>query len=438
MKKSIVLIGFVLIAVAIAMVNAQIPDSPTIRVLNLSDWDIHNVSNYIINQEPDPAEPGGYVEVRFKIENLGKGVAEDAIFELLPEFPFSLEPGDRATRSVGDIYSRQVAQDAVILYYKLRVAEDAVEGDNEIRLRYSLDNGYTWATLKPIDIRVQTHDIVLTVESVTSTPEIIRPGEKANLRIKLKNLADADVKNIKVNLQLLQPLQTATTLSYLESPFSPVGSSNEKTITSLSSQKFALLDFDLIADADAEAKVYKIPMTITYADKLGKNYTLTQLTSLVVGDVPDLVISLGESDLKSEGQTGEVNIKFVNKGACQVKFVYTILGESDSYTIVSAKDVYIGNIDSDDYETATFKLYLKEAPDSKVTLPLHVEYTDSSNKNYFRDITLEMPIYSGEELQKFGLQQKSSVWGYVIVVIVIVAGFIVYRKWKKKKKKGKK
>ncbi len=441
--KKIVLMIFVL-SLAIATSVSALSMVPTqfahLRVLDLSDWDIRNVSNYIINQEPDPAEPGRYVEVRFKIENLGNTVAENAIFELLPDFPFSLEPGDSVLRTVGDIYSRQVADDAVILYYKLRVDEKAVAGDNELRLRYTLDKGQTWVRLKPFEIRVQAHDILIGVESVKSEPEIIKPGEKTNLMIKLKNNADADIKNIKVSLELLRAVQTATSLSYIESVFSPLGSSNEKTIKSLGAQRVAVVDFELITDADAETKVHKIPMIISYQDKLGKNYTVAHVISLVVGGDADLVINLGESNLKSEGKTGEVDIRFINKGTSQIKFVYITLGESDAFSLGSAKDVYIGNIDSDDYETATYELYLKKAEKGVVVLPLHLEYRDASNTKYVEDIELELPVYSNEELEQFGVEQKSTSWIVIVIIVLVIAGVIGYRYWKKKKnnKKNKK
>ena len=44
---------------------------PSIEVRGESDYDISVVAKEPVNQKPDPAEPGKYVEVRFRIENTG-------------------------------------------------------------------------------------------------------------------------------------------------------------------------------------------------------------------------------------------------------------------------------------------------------------------------------------------------------------------------------
>src|SRR3989338_7187239 len=47
----------------------------------------------LINQEPDPAEPGKYVDIRFKLDNNGSDEARNVDIEILPQYPFSLDPG---------------------------------------------------------------------------------------------------------------------------------------------------------------------------------------------------------------------------------------------------------------------------------------------------------------------------------------------------------
>ena len=50
----------------------------------------HVIEATMINYDPDPAEAGRYVTVRFKIENSGAENAKDMVVELLPKYPFSL------------------------------------------------------------------------------------------------------------------------------------------------------------------------------------------------------------------------------------------------------------------------------------------------------------------------------------------------------------
>jgi len=92
-----------------------------------------------VNQDPYSAEPGGYVDLLFNVENQGTKTAENVVFELLPEYPFSLDPGSNATKELGTI--TMTNEDAFAVKYKLRVDKDAIKGDNEISLRYTYGSG---------------------------------------------------------------------------------------------------------------------------------------------------------------------------------------------------------------------------------------------------------------------------------------------------------
>ena len=105
------------------------------------------------------------------------------------------------------------------------------------------------------------------------------------------------------------------------------------------------------------------------------------------------------------------------------------------YEVLSSHDYYVGNIDSDDYETADFKVYLSQTNDSIVKIPVNIEYQDPNGVVYKRTENIEFAIYTQREIQKFGLNKQSNIWGIVIVIAIVVAGFFIYRKWSKRKKK---
>ena len=115
-------------------------------------------------------------------------------------------------------------------------------------------------------------------------------------------------------------------------------------------------------------------------------------------------------------------------------FVNVKLDKSDKYRVISPSEVYIGNIDSDDYETADFKLYIERTSDKKIVLPLAVEYKDANNKNYKSIVNLELPLYSSSEAKKLGLAEGNGKSGWIILIVLAVAGFFGYRYWKKRRK----
>src|SRR3989338_8056188 len=114
MKKIIVVLLFFVLALSSVVMGAS-------SGLN-SYW----INVTMINQEPDPAEAGRYVTLRFKLENTGTDIAKDVTVELLIKYPFSLEPGESATKYIGSIRERQMGDTGVIVDYRVRVDEKAI------------------------------------------------------------------------------------------------------------------------------------------------------------------------------------------------------------------------------------------------------------------------------------------------------------------------
>src|SRR3989344_7051130 len=95
MKKLIVLVLFVMAAtLANAVVNTvYYGDSPRISVS-------------LASQDPDPVEPGKIVELSFKLDNQG-ALASNLMFEILPEHPFSILPGENSVMNIGTLGTSQ-------------------------------------------------------------------------------------------------------------------------------------------------------------------------------------------------------------------------------------------------------------------------------------------------------------------------------------------
>jgi len=378
----------------------------------------YNINVTMINHDPDPAEAGRYVTVRFKIENTGAENAKDIVVELLPKYPFSLDPGESAVKHIGSVRSRQLGDTGVITDYRLKVDENALEGENEIELRYKINNG-AWIKLEPFDINIEPHDILLSVVSVDA-PDMIKPGEVGKVDINLKNLALSFIKEIKVKLDLDSV------------PFATVGSTNRKIIKQMGADSNDTVSFNLMAEPDADSNLYKVPVEIEFLDRLGTKYSKNETVGLIVGAEPDLSIIIDSSQIYSSRGSGEVVVKFTNKGVTDIKFLNVVLGEG-KYRISSTKEVYVGNIDSDDYETADFELALEKVKGEEVILPLLIEYKDANNNEYSKKVDLPLKLYSASEAKSIGLKKGNSKVGIFIVIIIVVVGFFFYRRWKKKK-----
>ena len=411
MKK--ILIGILILIVLSLGVNAQV-------MTKLSKYADVRVS--FVNQEPDPAEPGKYVDVRFKFENNGSDQAKDVVIELLPEYPFSLDPGKSAVKKLGALHARQFGETAVIIKYKLRIDKNAVEGENELKLRYKFD-GYGWIEPDNFNINIQTHDAILAVDAVSIDKKTLEPGSSGIVKIKLANKADSILKNIKV------------TLGLGDLPLVPIDSTNEKSIYKIDSRQSYEFEFKVLAKPNADSGVYKVPLSVSYLDELGKSYLKNVTIGLTIGAKPDLSITLDDSEIYESGKSGEIFVKIVNKGVTDIKFMNIKLMPSDNYRILSNEEVYIGNIDSDDYETADFELFIGGSKEKKVSLPVVLEYKDANNNDFKERIELTLDLYSASEAKKFGLKKGNGFVGNLVIVVIVVAGLFIYRKWRKHKKK---
>jgi len=428
MKKNLLLFGIFTI-LFLSMVKAQTIEAPQINIT-------------LMNQDPDPVGPGEYVEIRFKIYNNYAGTeAKNFQLELDPIYPFSLDPNEKALRDIGTLPALGDGGNVIVVKYKVRVDDNAVEGSNPIKLKYKHDN-IDWIT-REFNINVQTIDANLAIISVATDPSKIKPGDKAIVKIKVKNMADSTMKDITMKLDLtfssfLDQVATLTATDSLTAfnslPFAPMESATEQKIYKLEPGEEHIFNYDLIAYSDAESRVYKVPVIITYYDELETVYTKNDIIGLIVGTKPDMSVVIDESDLYVGKQSGVVTIRFINKGFSDVKFLDVEVGDTSDFELLSSPEVYIGNVDSDDYETADFNIYLNNGAIKKeksITFPVHVEYRDANNNIYMEEHNLELKILKPEKL---GIKRSSGMSTFLIIIVIVgVGGYFYYRRKKRRK-----
>ncbi len=371
--------------------------------------------------EPYPAEPGKYIDLYVKVENLGTRAATDSTFELLPKYPFSLDSDVDAIKSYGRIEPAQ----PVLLKYKVRVDKNAVSGNNSIDLRYRTGEEGLWFTIS-FDVYVKPRDTILSIEKVESVPDEIVAGGKASVEFTLKNLANTQIRDITLKLDM----------SDSATPFAPVDSTTEKRIEKLEPGEDEKVLFNVISEAAAEPKVYKIPITLTYSDEAGTTYTKSDIIGLLISSDPEIQVYMEESDTFMGGSKGSVIVSVSNIGATQAKFVSIMLAQSKNYEIVGPDRTYIGNLDSDDFDTAEFKLYVDESlNNTKIPIDITVTYKDAYNDEHTKIFDLELPVYSRDHLIRIGeisANGSSNTTWYVVVLIFVL--YIAYRIFRRKKR----
>ncbi|MSR86519.1 hypothetical protein EXS74_03940 [Candidatus Woesearchaeota archaeon] len=263
-------------------------------------------------------------------------------------------------------------------------------------------------------LAVGTVGAEITIDSFRSTPETVQPGEDLELRLDLDNIGDDDIDDIVVSIDLSNV------------PFAPIESSTEKVIDTIRNGDEESVSFQLVALSSAEAQTYKIPVTITY-----ENTTKTSLISLEVVTDASLDLLLESSDLVVEGEQGDVTIKIINEGLNQIKFLQITLLESSDYEILSPPSLYIGEIDTGDFETEEFTI-IPTSQDPELSFKL--EYRDANNKEFTEEKQITVKVYSTEQAAELGLVKQGNSMTWILILVVLALGIWVYIKRKKQKK----
>lgn len=375
----------------------------------------------LVSQDPDPVEPGQVVEVRFKVENVGKESTTDNVVQIFPKHPFSIY-NDVIEKNIGKMKAGQTGADAVVVKFKLKVDENAVEGEAEIELMVKVaENVWSPYTDGELMIDIQTHDAVLDIVQINSDPEEIPPGGLAKIDILVKNLADSLLKDIKFKLEL-----EGSSL-----PFAPYQSSSERRISQLQTDYQKSLSFQIIADPEAAPGLYKVPLNITYNDETGTAYAIDDVMAVVVGEVPKIRTYIKKSSVLQSGEGGKITLEIANAGSSDIKFLELFLLPSEDYQLLSTSDYfYLGDVDSDDTESEEIEVFVNKKV-KELNFPVKLKYYDANNKPFQQQFDLVTNVYSTWQLKKFGLLERSKVGIYLLFLVIIVIGIFLYRSYKK-------
>src|SRR3989344_3694368 len=368
----------------------------------------------LIRYSPSLVQPGESFNIWFSLTNTGTEELKDFDIVFVDAFPFSIYSGN----STAHFDSLKVGQTKEISY-NILVNQNALEQNQSFTLQY-----YSKKLIQTIGqtFKINIQRVRLFSEIRFSTePEEINPGNIGKIKFLIKNPLKSIIKDIMIKLNL-----TDSSI-----PFAPVGSTSEKKLPLIAIGDTGEIEFEIAALPNAEAGLYKVPIILEYYDELGRLTTKSDLIGLKIGSIPDLSIILDNQEVYKKGDNGKIVIKFVNKGLSNVKLLNAKLGESKYYTILSNDEFYVGNIDSDDYETADFEISIKGSNWGKIILPLTVNYLDSNNKKYNIQKDVELQIYSSWTAKKLGLIKSSNIGNIFIVLILALIFYLGYRRFKR-------
>ncbi len=243
--------------------------------------------------------------------------------------------------------------------------------------------------------------------------DTLSPGKEGQLTITITNDEDQDLHDISFFLELASL------------PLISIGSSEDSTdkIREDDDDKFS---FILRANPTAKPGEYNIPYILTYRE----NPQMKKGTIGIKITAPTEV----EVSLNAEnpvlGQQGRIILKIINKGQADARFVKITIVPS-GYTIISEDTVYIGTIDSDDFDTATFDVLFTSMQSHLSGI---LEYLDAENVKTTRVLDLPIKTYSKQQAQELGILPRNNVPIYLGIIIFVILIWILWRIIRKKQR----
>ena len=372
-----------------------------------------NIDINLKNTEPTPLQTSEYADIWLEVTNTGSAKAENVEITFQENYPFSVDTG-RKNWSIEDLRPGEVYQ----LHLEARVDENAVQGNNTLNFEVG-DSDFSYVEKVPVEVRSDRN--VLSVSDI-DFPERVAPGTSNNMSIELENLGSSQLKNIEVSLDV----------SGENLPFATSDSST-KSLERVSPGETTSIDYDLDIDESAENSVYKLPIEIKFENEAGTSFEQQTTTGVNVGGVPQLDVGLNTEDAITEG-TRELTFRLVNKGHGSADFVSMELQENDNVEVIGSNDVYIGSMDADDFQTASFRVHVSAEQESvnvdEIDFPVELEYNDQDGEQVeAQEVSAE--LYTQQDLQRYGLTSGGSIIPIAAVVLLVIGGGVYY--WRRRR-----
>jgi hypothetical protein len=372
----------------------------------------------VVDIDPNPARPGQYVDVYFSLSvlNLYSQDLEYDDFELsvFPEYPLSLYPEESRVKSLGNIREGSFRT----FKYRFMVNENSEPGDANLRFKFSSNTRSNNELSAPITINVQRVDPLLEVAKVTFQPERIEQGSVASMALTMNNPTGGLMRDITLKLEL-------------PAEFVSVGESNTKKINQISAGKSAVINFDIMADPNADAKAYKIPLKGSFSDAEGNEFGINESLGVLVGAAPELQFDLEDQEVYTKGDSGEIIISVSNIGPSEVKFLSMEITPR-GFELLSPSRVYLGDLEPDDFETAQFDIFVND--ESLSEIDVEITYKDAFNTPLTEEISVPITIYSGNKARALGLSsQKSGPIKTLVYVFLFIFVYQIFRNWRREK-----
>ncbi len=388
-------------------------------------YDFASLDINLLNQDPDPAEQGEYLELRWKIEKIGNEEMDDITFHLDLAYPFSFDAIDTPDKKLGGWIGFSDDDEYYILHYKVRVAEDALEDTYKVKLKVTYDITDEFTTDEyEIRIGAKTEPSFVLGTVVTSPLKLLSDTEENQMKITLENIGDENAENVKMKLELPEG-------------FTPTyGYSDQANLGTVEADESETGIFYLDLDETIKEGEYESKLKISYKEADDENNVYKYL------DMPFKIQVNGKPAFKIEN-VKTIPVKIKGGSFAQLLITVKNIGskEAESVSIRALKE---SSQPFDFDEKSDFIGGLKPGESGEAILSFNVD-KNANVKKYLLDVEIRgifnddvivdeaivpVNVENGEEKGFFG--NASPLIGGIIIIGILVLGIGLYYFFNKK------
>jgi len=385
----------------------------------------------LLNQDPDPVNPGDVLEVRISIENTGYNDIENCFVKIEPEYPFKALSGENLVESIGTLGKRSEDDRRKVMKFKIGVENDINEGSYPLKVYlYSTDRNNKVSLTRELTIDIDSES---NAEIEYINVEKLIPGEKTKLVFGIKNVGNSPLKNSMFSWECTNDV------------ILPVGSSNVKHINLIDVGETANVSFNVLTNVNTKPGLYKLDMTLTYDDieelqtiteagyvENEKRKTIESKAGIYIGGTTDFDIAFME-----QSPTGAYTFSVSNIGNNGANSVKVSVPLQENWTVTDGSNsVVLGNLAKGDYTIADFNL---EPATVGEELPIKFEISYTSSDGIRQVDESVISLYASTSAMPTGSRlteksSESSMLPYKLLFLLLLgaAGVFVYKKYQKK------
>jgi len=336
-----------------------------------------------MNQDPDPADAGKDVDLRWQVTNTIPGTVNVLKFHLDADYPFLFEAGDSPDKDLGASVGTSDTNLFYVLHYKLRIADNALKGTYTVTLNWNTGDGWTKKEF-PIYIDPKRADFVVGA-LVTSPEKLIADTNEAKISVDIANIGKGNAENLKVKLIL--PSDFKPTYSY----------SDEDSLGIIQKGSSKTANFYVDVDENITEGEYKAQLEITYRDENDENnaYNTKTLDLIIpIKPAPYLIVESFTTVPENlvPGTRADFRIKVKNRGNEKAESVsMRVFKDASQPFEFDEKSDFIGKLEKGDSGDAVLRVTVDNNAAAKKYL-LDVELRGIDEKNNVVIFSRTVPI----------------------------------------------